>query len=45
VGQAQFTLPPSTVIPTGTTHFAAALLGQSPLFTAVSNAIELTILP
>jgi hypothetical protein len=45
VGQAQFTLPPSTAIPTGTTHFAAALLGQSPLFTAVSNAIELTILP
>ena len=45
VGQAQFTLPPSAAIPTGTTHFAAALLGQSPLFTAVSNAIELTILP
>ncbi|MGK0202191.1 MAG: hypothetical protein ACI9S9_001257, partial [Planctomycetota bacterium] len=26
VGQAQFTLPPSTAIPTGTTHFATVLL-------------------
>ncbi|MGK0153305.1 MAG: hypothetical protein ACI9SE_000249 [Neolewinella sp.] len=45
VGQAQFTLPPSTAIPTGTTHFATVLLGTTQLFTAVSNPIELTILP
>ena len=45
VGQAQFTLPPSTAIPTGTTHFAAVLLGSTQLFTAVSNAVELTVLP
>ena len=45
VGQAQFALPPSTAIPTGTTHFAAVLLGSTQLFTAVSNAVELTVLP
>jgi hypothetical protein len=45
VGQAQFTLPPSTAIPTGTTHFATVLLSPSQLFTAVSNPIRLTILP
>jgi hypothetical protein len=45
IGQAQFTLPPSTAIPTGTTHFASVLLGSTTLFTAVSNPIELTLLP
>lgn len=45
VGQAQFALPPSTAIPTGATHFAAVLLGSTQLFTAVSNAVELTVLP
>ena len=45
VGQAQFSLPPSTAIPTGATHFAAVLLGSTQLFTAVSNAVELTVLP
>lgn len=43
VGRAQFTLPPATAIPTGTTNFAAVLLGTSQLFDAVSNSIELTL--
>ncbi len=45
VGQAQFTLPPSLAIPTGPTHFATVLLGSTTLFTAVSNPIQLTLLP
>lgn len=45
VGQAQFQLPPSTSIPTGTTHFATVLLGSTQLFTAASNAVTLTFLP
>ena len=44
VGRAQFTLPPTTAIPTGTTNFATVLLGTSQLFDAVSNSIELTLL-
>jgi len=43
--QATFTLPPSVAIPTGTTHFATVLLGSTQLFTAASNAVELTITP
>lgn len=43
--QATFALPPSAAIPTGPTHFATVLLGASELFTATSNAVELTILP
>ena len=45
VGQAQFQLPPSTAIPTGTTHFATVLLGATQLFTAVSNPVTLTLVP
>jgi len=45
VAQAQFTLPPSAAIPTGPTHFATVLLGATTLFTAVSNPIQLTLLP
>ena len=45
VGQAQFTLPPSLAIPTGPTHFATVLLSSTTLFTAVSNPIQLTLLP
>ena len=43
--QATFALPPSSVIPTGTTHFATVLLGATQLFTDASNAISLTIQP
>lgn len=45
VGRAQFTLPPSAALPIGTTHFATLLLGQTQLFAAASNPIELTLLP
>jgi len=45
VGQATFALPPSAALPTGTTHFAGVLLGSTTLFTAVSNPIQLTLLP
>jgi hypothetical protein len=45
VGQAQLSLPPSAAIPTGTMHLATVLLGATQLFTAVSNPIELSILP
>ncbi|MCU0862187.1 MAG: M64 family metallo-endopeptidase [Planctomycetes bacterium] len=43
--QATFTLPPSASVPLGQTHFAAVLLGNTQLFTAVSNPIGLQILP
>ena len=43
--QATFTLPPSAAIPTGPTHFATVLLGATQLFSATSNAAQLTILP
>jgi hypothetical protein len=43
LGQATFTLPPSTSLPLGTTNFAAVLLGNTQLFTAVTNAVALTL--
>ncbi|MBL8756082.1 MAG: hypothetical protein JNK15_22505 [Planctomycetes bacterium] len=45
LGHATFTLPPSTALPVGPTHFAALLLGQSQLFTATTNPVALTLLP
>ena len=45
MGQATFTLPPNASLPLGTTHFAGLLLGQSQLFTAVTNAISLQLTP
>jgi hypothetical protein len=44
-GHATFTLPPGLALPTGPTHFAAVLLGNTQLFTATTNAIELQLLP
>ena len=44
-GQATFTLPAAAGVPLGQTHFAALLLGNVQLFTAVSNPIGLQILP
>jgi IgA Peptidase M64/CARDB len=43
--QATFTLPPLAGVPLGQTHFAALLLGNAQLFTAVSNPIGLQLLP
>lgn len=43
--QATFTLPPLAGVPLGQTHFAAVLLGNVQLFTAVSNPIGLQLLP
>lgn len=42
---ATFTLPPSTVLPTGATHFAAVVMTSTELFHAATNAIQLTLLP
>jgi hypothetical protein len=44
-GQATFTLPAAAGVPLGQTHFAALLLGNVQLFTAVSNPIGLQLLP
>ena len=43
--RATFSLPPAATLPIGTTHFAAVLLGTTELFTAVSDAIRLDLLP
>jgi hypothetical protein len=45
LGHATFTLPPATSLPIGTTSFAAVLLGNTQLFTAVTNPVTLTLLP
>lgn len=45
VARAQFTLPPATGLPSGTTHFAAVLLGSTQLFQAVTNPVELVLDP
>ena len=45
IGRATFTLPPAVALPTGTTHFAAVLMGATELFTAVSNPIALNLTP
>ena len=43
LGHATFALPPATSLPLGTTHFACVLLGNTQLFTAVTNAVALTL--
>ena len=43
VGHATFTLPPSTALVSGTTHFAPLLLGATTLFQDAGNAIELQL--
>jgi hypothetical protein len=45
VGQATFALPPNLPLGLGPTHFAGVLLGQTQLFTAVTNSISLQITP
>lgn len=45
IGRATFALPPAAGLTPGTTHFATVLLGATTLFTAVGNAVELTLLP
>lgn len=45
IGRATFTLPPAVGLSPGPTHFATVLLGATTLFTDVSNAVELTLLP
>ncbi len=44
-GHATFALPPGLPLPPTPTHFAALLLGNTQLFTAVSNPIVLTLAP
>ncbi|MEZ6035939.1 MAG: M64 family metallopeptidase [Planctomycetota bacterium] len=43
IGRATFTLPPSTALVAGTTHFAPLLLGSATLFQESGNAIELQL--
>ena len=45
IGRATFTLPPTSGIPLGQTHFAGVLLGSPQLFQATSNPIGLLIAP
>lgn len=45
IGRATFTLPPGLNLPLGTTHFAAVILGQTTLFAATTNPLELQLLP
>jgi hypothetical protein len=43
LGRATFALPPGLGLPPGQTHLAALLLGNTQLFTAVTNPIALTL--
>lgn len=45
IGHATFALPPAANLPLGTAHFAAVILGQSTLFAATTNPLELQLLP
>lgn len=45
IGRATFTLPPGAGLGLGQTHFAGVLLGDTQLFTAVTNPIGLLLAP